>query len=78
MVPDEARGMNLAPVIAKELDVRGAFRFVDEIDDAIALLARSPQIEEVITHEFAFADAVPAFEAARDSDASGKVIITLG
>lgn len=77
MVPNEARPVNLAPFISKELTVRGTFRFDDEIDAAVRLLADRPEIEQVITHEFAADDTAEAFEAAKDSDASGKVIIAV-
>lgn len=77
MVPDEPRGMNLAPLIAKEITLRGAFRFDDEIDAAIRLLDEEPDIERVITHQFDAVDVVAAFDTARDSAASGKVIVAL-
>lgn len=78
MVPDEPRGINLAPVIAKELTVHGSFRFRDEIDAAVALLDAEPGIERVITHELPAERAVEAFDLARDSQASGKVLVALG
>ncbi|WP_372594203.1 zinc-binding dehydrogenase [Actinotalea sp.] len=67
----------LAPLVAKEVALLGSFRFHDEIDDAVRLLAADPSIEQVITHEFAAQDAVEAFATARDSDGSGKVVIAL-
>ncbi|WP_324649250.1 L-idonate 5-dehydrogenase [Georgenia sp. H159] len=78
MVPDEPRGINLAPVIAKELTVHGSFRFRDEIDAAVSLLDAEPRIERVITHELPAERAVEAFALARDSQASGKVLVALG
>lgn len=77
MVPDEPRPINLAPVIAKELRVRGAFRFTDEIDAALTLLADVPSIASVITHEFELDAVTEAFAIARDSERSGKVIVAL-
>jgi len=77
MVPDEPRGINLAPVISKELTVHGSFRFRDEIDAAVALLDADPGIERVITHELPAERAVEAFALARDSQASGKVLVAL-
>jgi len=75
MVPNEPRGVNLAPMISKELDVRGSLRFNTEIDDAVRMLATRPELEQVITHTFPAADAARAFAAANDSQASGKVLV---
>lgn len=77
MMPNEARPLNIAPFISKEVRWRGSFRFHDEINAAIALLADRPEIETVITHEFSLADAAEAFRTARDSQESGKVLIRL-
>lgn len=77
MVPNEARGINLAPLISKEVQLRGAFRFNDEMDRAIELLGENPAIEDVITHELPADRAVEAFTIAKDSAVSGKVVISL-
>lgn len=77
MVPNEPRGINLAPYISKEVTLRGTFRFHDEIEDAVALLAADPGIEAVITHTYPLDEAVAAFEVARDSRASSKVVVLL-
>ncbi|MFJ4038108.1 zinc-binding dehydrogenase [Microbacterium sp. NPDC090007] len=77
MLPDEPRPVNLAPFIAKEVRYLGAFRFRDEIDEAVELLARTPAIEAALTHEFAVSDAAEAFAVARDSQQSGKVVFAL-
>lgn len=78
MVPDEARPVNLAPLVSKELQLRGSFRFDDEIDEAIELLAAHPGTEDVITHEIPVDRALEAFTAARDSEVSGKVLVSFG
>ena len=71
----------LATLIAKEIQLRGCFRFNTEIDEAIELLAARPEIADVVvTHVFAgnSADsAVEAFTTAKDSDASGKVLVDM-
>ncbi|MDZ5077810.1 zinc-binding dehydrogenase [Nesterenkonia sp. HG001] len=74
MVPAEPRPVDLSPFIAKEVRYVGTFRFHEEIDAAISLLARRPQIEAVITHELPPEDPEGLFSAARDSASSGKVI----
>ena len=77
MLPNADIGVNLAPMLAKELTIRGAFRFSTEIDDAVALLAESDALDAVISHVVPASDAVQAFELARDSSASAKVLLAL-
>lgn len=77
MVPDAPRPVNLAPFIAKEVRYLGTFRFHDEIHAAVHLLTADPRIEAAVTHEYGLADIGAAFAVARDSDASGKVIVAL-
>ena len=67
----------IAPLIAKEIQLRGTFRFNDEITDAVALLAQNPWIASVITHEFAAIDALEAFSVAKNSEISGKVLVRM-
>jgi L-iditol 2-dehydrogenase/L-idonate 5-dehydrogenase len=63
--------------ITRELDLKGSFRFNDEIDDVIAALADGTlHIEPVITHEFPVQDALEAFTVARNSAESGKVLLS--
>ncbi|GAA3004047.1 zinc-binding dehydrogenase [Microbacterium aurantiacum] len=77
MVPDEARPVNLAPFISKEVTFVGTFRFAEEIDAAVDLLDRRPEIEQVITHVLPADDAEGAFAVARDSERSGKVVVAV-
>lgn len=77
MLPDAELGVNLAPMLAKELTLRGAFRFSTEIDDAIALLASTDTLDAVVSHVVPATDAVTAFATARDSSASAKVLLSL-
>jgi 2-desacetyl-2-hydroxyethyl bacteriochlorophyllide A dehydrogenase len=75
-------GMQPVPIslaITRELRLLGSFRFNDEIDEVIAALADgSLKIEPVITHEFALGQALEAFEVAKDSTSSGKVLLSFG
>jgi L-idonate 5-dehydrogenase len=64
-------------LVAKEIDMRGAFRFDTEFDEAIALLAGSNALDPVITHTFALRDAVTAMDIAADPASSGKVVLRL-
>lgn len=77
ILPDDVRPVNLAPLVAKEVALVGAFRFHDEIDEAVELLRERPEIGGVITHVLPAAQAVAAFETARDSAVSGKVVVAL-
>jgi len=76
-VPDEDRPVNLAPMVSKEIQLRGTFRFAAEIDDAIALLAERPEFSAVVTHVFGLDEVAEAFAMAANSDASGKVLVEL-
>jgi L-idonate 5-dehydrogenase len=77
MLPNAEIAVNLAPMVAKELTLRGAFRFSSEIDDAISLLAESDRLDAVVTHVIAAHDAVKALTIARDSSISSKVLLAL-
>jgi L-idonate 5-dehydrogenase len=77
MPPDEPRAVNLAPVVTREIQVRGAFRFHDEIDLAVELLVEHPDLERVVTHVLPADRAEEAFALAKDSSASGKVLVSL-
>jgi len=78
ILPDEARPVNVAPLVSKEVSLLGAFRFKDEIDAAITLLGERPEIEQVITHVLPLAAGAEAFELAKDPTRSGKVVVSLG
>ena len=77
MLANAEIGVNLAPMLAKELPLRGGFRFAPEIADAVAMLAESDALDSVISHVLPASDAVQAFELARDSSASAKVLLAL-
>lgn len=77
MVPNEPKGINLAPMLSKEAQLRGSFRFNDEIDEAVRLLAAHPELESVITHEYSADDVTDALAVAADSASSGKVIVSI-
>lgn len=77
MLPNTDTSVNLAPMLAKELTIRGAFRFSTEIDDAVRMLAESDALDPVVSHVIPASDAVRGFEIARDSSASAKVLLSL-
>jgi len=69
--------IELATLISKEAQLRGCFRFREEIDAALDLLALDPGIARVVTHEVPAEHVHAAFATARDSEASGKVLVQL-
>ncbi|GAA2729256.1 L-idonate 5-dehydrogenase [Cellulomonas aerilata] len=77
MLPGGAQPVELASYISKEITMHGSFRFDDEIDRAIRLLAEHPEVEAALTHEIPAGSAEQAFSLARDSEASGKVLVSL-
>ncbi len=68
----------LAALVAREITLRGAFRFADEIDEAIELLATDDRFQHVVTHTFPMAAVSAAMDVARDSGISSKVVLELG
>jgi L-idonate 5-dehydrogenase len=74
-LPNETRPVNLAPLVSKEIQLRGTFRFNTEIDAAITLLDQNPQIEQVITHVLPIEDVDEAFAIASNPEISGKVLV---
>ncbi len=76
MVPNQPIGVNLAPFVSKEVTYRSSFRFKDEVDRAVEMLAENPVLGQVITHEFDVSEVVEAFQIARDAEGSGKVLVS--
>ena len=65
----------IAPLVAKELRLKGAFRFNNEISEAVELLAKHSIISSAITHVLPASEVKEAFEIAKDSQVSGKVLV---
>lgn len=77
MTPNAPIGVNLAPFVSKEVTFRGTFRFDDEIDEAVELLAGTAELASIVTHVIGADEIERAFEVARDSQSSGKVVVSL-
>lgn len=75
ILPGEPRPVALAPLISREIDLRGSFRFIDEIDEAIVLLATTPDLGLVLSDVFPVGEALAAFDRACDATASAKVAV---
>ncbi|MBP1134672.1 L-iditol 2-dehydrogenase/L-idonate 5-dehydrogenase [Arthrobacter sp. PvP023] len=79
LLPTGPQPVLISLAITRELELKGSFRFNDEIDDVIAALADgSLQIDPVITHEYPVEAALEAFGVARNSAESGKVLLSFG
>ena len=73
-----AQQIAIAPLISKEITLRGTFRFIDEIDEAITLITSHRVFENALTHTFDLSDISEAFTVAKNSQISGKVLVQLG
>lgn len=68
----------LGNIVTREIDYRGSYRFVDEISDALDLMAAGVDVTPLMTHTFDLADAIEAFAIAADrSTGSSKVMLRL-
>ena len=77
MIGASSDQIEIGIVVTKELRMLGAFRFNDEMDDAIKLLETHGELTSTITAEFPLTETVAAFELARDAQRSGKVVVAL-
>lgn len=76
LLPTGAQPVLISLAITRELDLKGSFRFNDEIDEVItALTDGTLHIGPVITHDYPVTDALEAFDIARNSAQSGKVLL---
>ncbi|MDP9934404.1 L-iditol 2-dehydrogenase/L-idonate 5-dehydrogenase [Paenarthrobacter nicotinovorans] len=76
LLPSGPQPVFISLAITRELELLGSFRFNDEIDDVIEALADgSLYVDPVVTHEFDLAHGLEAFEVARNSAESGKVLL---
>ena len=63
--------------VTRELELRGAFRFDTEFDEALSLLAQGLPVEPVVTHTFPLDQSVAAFDLAQDRTVASKVLLDL-
>lgn len=76
LLPSGPQPVPISLAITRELELLGSFRFNDEIDEVIAALADGTlQVDPVITHEFPVSAGLEAFDTAKDSARSGKVLL---
>jgi L-idonate 5-dehydrogenase len=73
-LPHEPLPFVVNELMARELDLRGAFRWGIEFDWAVEYLAsRKVDVRPLLTGQFPLVDAVAAFHAAADKNRSTKV-----
>lgn len=77
ILPDQEIPVNLAALVAKEVQLRGTQRFHTEIDEAIELLTDDDRFDAVVTQSIPAADAENAFATAKDASRSAKVLLEL-
>ncbi|MDR7158585.1 L-idonate 5-dehydrogenase [Arthrobacter sp. BE255] len=79
LLPTGPQPVLISLAITRELDLKGSFRFNNEIDDVIAALTDGTlHIDPVITHDYPVEHALEAFDIARNSAESGKVLLSFG
>lgn len=78
-LPSTSVSAVLGDLVSREIVWGGSFRFVDEMTEAIELLAAGLVVDPILTHEFDIDDAVRALEVAADrSTGSSKVLLRIG
>ncbi|MFG2320351.1 L-idonate 5-dehydrogenase [Streptomyces tendae] len=65
-------------LVSREIELRGAFRFDGEFDDALRLLATEPAFDALVSAVVPVRDAASAFELAADRSRSCKVLLDFG
>jgi len=65
-------------VVSREIELRGAFRFDAEFDEALALLAAEPSFDALVSAVVPLREAESAFALAADRGRSCKVLLDFG
>lgn len=77
-LPGGESSSTLGNIVTREIEYRGAYRFVDEISEAVELMNGKVDLSPIMTHEYGIDEAQAAFETAADrSTGSSKVMIKL-
>jgi L-iditol 2-dehydrogenase/L-idonate 5-dehydrogenase len=77
LLPSGPQPVLISLAITRELDLKGSFRFNDEIDDVITALTDGTLfVDPVITHTYPVEHGLEAFNVARNSAESGKVLLS--
>ncbi|MGW1271096.1 zinc-binding dehydrogenase, partial [Streptomyces sp. NPDC002491] len=65
-------------LVSREIELRGAFRFDTEFDDALRLLAAEPAFDALVSAVVPVREAESAFALAADRSRSCKVLLSFG
>lgn len=77
-LPGQPASAALGSLVTREITWIGAYRFVDEISEAVAALRDGLDVDPLITHTFELVDAAEALAVAADrSTGSSKVLLRL-
>lgn len=77
LLPSGEQPALISLAITRELELVGSFRFNDEIDQVLEALADgSLEVAAAVTHEYPVSEALQAFETAKNSAESGKVLLS--
>jgi L-idonate 5-dehydrogenase len=77
LLPTGETGLLGNVVVTREITMVGAFRFDDEFDEALALLAAGLPVDPIVSHTFPLDDAVAAFDIAGNRALASKVLLDL-
>jgi L-idonate 5-dehydrogenase len=77
LLPPGDVGVPGARVVTREIALLGSFRFDEEFDEALSLLAGSLDVGAVVSHTFPLARATSAFDVASDRVVAAKVLLDL-
>lgn len=77
LLPSGEQPVAISLAITRELELLGSFRFNEEMVEVMEGLADgSLFVDPVVTHEYPFSESLEAFNTAKDSRLSGKVLIS--
>lgn len=77
LLPPGTTGLLGNLVVTREIELRGAFRFDTEFDNAIALLDAGLEVGSIVSHTYPLAHARRAFELAGDQSRAAKVLLDI-
>jgi threonine dehydrogenase-like Zn-dependent dehydrogenase len=69
--------LDFKKVMYKELTITGALGYPTELQEVMDLMAQSAfDLSPLVSHRFAAADVMRAFDTARDANSSANVLVT--
>ncbi|MER5182344.1 L-idonate 5-dehydrogenase [Streptomyces sp. NPDC002896] len=77
LLPPGGVGLLGNVAVTRELELRGAFRFDAEFDEALSLLSQGLLVDPIVTHTFPLEQSAAAFDTAQDRAVASKVLLDL-